>query len=146
MTDVQAAVGLAQLRRLPHLLARRRAIAATYAARLAGLPLLLPASPPGYGHIFYRYVLRTDDPGRLRHRLAHRGVEAKPPVGEPLHRYTGEVACPQAEVVARTALSVPLYPSLSDGEVDHVAAAVADAVRAPEDTAWPRPLLVSGSR
>lgn len=146
MTDFQAALGCSQLRRLPRFLARRRAIAATYSARLAHLPVGLPVVPQGRGHIFYRYVIRVEDSVRASRHLADRGVDAKPPVPRPLHHLTGQTGFPVTDAVARTALSLPIYPTLTDAEVEHVAAAVAEAVRVDRGVRWQRSLLVSSWR
>ena len=84
MTDLQAALGISQLRRLPSFLGRRGALAARYAAALRDLPVSLPAVMAGRTHIFYRYVVGVDGAARLAHRLGMRGIQCKPPVFTPL--------------------------------------------------------------
>lgn len=126
MTEMQAALGRSQLRRLPAFLERRQGLAARYTAALRGLPVRLPAVPPDRTHIFYRYVIGVQDAANLVRRLRARGIECKPPVTGSLHRYLGQDGCPAAEAASRTAVSLPLYPSLSDGGADAVAGAVVD--------------------
>ena len=121
MTDMQAAMGRVQLRRLPEFIARRRAIAAHYDAAFAELPLALPQ---GDGHVYSRYVVGTDQRAALEKHLHDEGVDAKGPVHRPAHHYLGG-QCPQAEAAHEKALSMPVHPSLVDGDV----ARVIDSVR-----------------
>ena len=106
MTDLQAALGRAQLRRLDAFLARRRAIAARYRAALDR-----PLAP-------------------VLDRLERRGVAARRPVFRPIHRALGLDGYPEAERLWARCLSLPCYPRLSDAEVDAVAAALAEALGA----------------
>lgn len=116
LTDLQAAIGRAQLRRLPSFIARRREIAARYGAAFSGLPIQLPDPE---GHVFFRYVIRTATRDALETHLRACGVEAKRPVHRPAHHYLGGVF-PLSERAHREALSLPIYPSLIDAEADHV--------------------------
>jgi dTDP-4-amino-4,6-dideoxygalactose transaminase len=125
MTDLQAALGLSQLRRLRKFLQRRRAIAAMYRKALAGADVGLPAIPKGRTHCFYRYVIRLQD-GRqnmlekVMARLDRRGVHCRRPVFMPLHRYLNLKGFPESEEAHRTALSLPIYPSMTDRMVRRV--------------------------
>ncbi|MFN3476004.1 MAG: DegT/DnrJ/EryC1/StrS family aminotransferase [Candidatus Methylomirabilales bacterium] len=119
MTDLEAALGLAQLKRLPQFLKRREEIANGYRERLSELPLEQPLFVPG--RIFYRYVVKG--PGRadpFLARLQALGVEARRPVFRPLHRYLGQEGFPGTEEAWERAISLPLYPSLSDEEAERV--------------------------
>ena len=121
MTDFQAALGLTQLKQLPRFLERRQAVAASYRERLQALPLQLPLAPPDHAPVYYRYVVK----GALRAdaylaRLHALGVEAKRPVFQPLHRYLGLEGFPGAEEAWEKAISLPIYPSLSDEEIDRI--------------------------
>jgi dTDP-4-amino-4,6-dideoxygalactose transaminase len=129
MTDLQAALGLSQLRRYKAFLERRTAIAAAYQAALGQTRLTLPTVPPGRTHIFYRYVVRL--PGgtvldSLIERLEQRGVCCRRPVFRPLHRYLVLKGYPVSEEAYRTALSIPIYPSLTDEEVARTAHALCE--------------------
>jgi perosamine synthetase len=126
MTDFQAALGLSQLRLLPEFLNRRQALARRYTHALQLSRVRLPEVVPGRTHIFYRYVIGVDNAGDLARRLRIRGIECKPPVSRPLHGYLGQDGCPTTEAAIRTALSIPLYPSLSDADADRIMGAVAD--------------------
>ncbi len=122
MTDLQAALGLSQLGKLRSFLDRRAAIAAAYRSALGRTGLDLPAVPPGRSHIYYRFVVRL--PGSSRSadavlaRMERRGVQCRKPVFQPLHRYLGLSGYPASEDASRAALSLPIYPSMTDEEVD----------------------------
>ncbi|HOZ48464.1 MAG TPA: DegT/DnrJ/EryC1/StrS family aminotransferase [Candidatus Hydrogenedentes bacterium] len=116
MTDIQAAVGRVQLRRLPEFIERRRAIAEGYTAAFRGLPVRLPESA---GHVFYRYVVATSQRDAIEAHLAEAGIEAKRPVFRPAHHYLGG-DFPRSETAHREALSLPIYPSLLERDVGRV--------------------------
>lgn len=125
MTDLQAALGLSQLRRLRSFLQRRRAIAEMYRKALASADALLPVVPKGRTHCFYRYVIRLQD-GRhstlekVMARLDRRGVQCRRPLFRPLHRYLNLKGFPESEEAHRMALSLPIYPSMTDRMVRRV--------------------------
>ncbi len=123
MTDIQAAIGRVQLRKLPEFIRRRREIAADYRASLAGTALRLPPDAPG--RIYFRFVLDgLADPGSFR-RLAHeRGIGCEPPVHIPLHRILGVDGFPRSEHAWRSTISLPIYPSLSPAETGRILAAL----------------------
>ncbi len=127
MSDIHAAIARCQLTKLPDLLARRRAIAAQYREAWRGLPLQLPAVPDGCTHGYFRFVVTVregqaegDAAGLLMEHAARQGVQCRRPIFKPLHRYLGLDGFPESERAFRSALSVPLYPSLSDEEVQRV--------------------------
>ena len=116
--------------------ARRRVIAATYAAALAdGSGLTLPADPAGAEHAYSKYVVRCAQRDRLRETLAQAGIPAlvhypQPLRDHPLFAAYPAAAAPRARELARTVLSLPLHAFLSDAEVAHVAGTVARAAAA----------------
>ena len=117
MTDLQAAIGREQLRRLPGFIATRAAIAERYHEALADLPVGRPSD--GTGHVYFRYVISSDERDALEAFLNARGIEAKRPVYRPAHHYTGGTF-PNAERAHRTCLSLPIYPALVDEAVTYV--------------------------
>lgn len=136
MTDLQAAVGLAQLDRLPELLERRVSLAREYRVALAGTSAIVPAVPAGRSHIYYRFVVRTSKRGsgadELRAcigRLERAGVQCRKPVFRSLHRYLDLDGFPASEAAEHDALSLPLYPSLADEEVAQICMAMRDEWR-----------------
>lgn len=121
LTDLQAALGIAQLRRLPELIARRRVIAQRYdnLARECGLSGS-PACPGDRERIDYRYVLRTDRLEEIISAGRAAGIAYRRPVFKPLHRYLGLPGYPQTEAAFDHALSLPIYPSLSEVELSKI--------------------------
>ena len=124
--------------KLPHLDAwneRRRAIARRYTEQLTGLPLALPEHPAdAAAHVFHLYVVSTPEREKLQAGLHARGVGAMVHYPLPAHLqpiYQGLAApgsLPVTERLANEVLSLPIYPELSDAEVDAVAAAVREAL------------------
>ncbi len=128
LTDMQAALGRSQLRRLDAFIARRRAIAAEYRRRLAPLPCRPPADA-GDAHVYHRFVVEVDrDVPSVLEALQDRGVTARRPVFRPLHRALGLPGYAESERLWRTCVSVPCYPALTDAEVETVAAALVDVL------------------
>jgi perosamine synthetase len=125
MSDLQAAVGVEQLRKLDRLLARRRAVADRYNAAFDSLAeAKIPAMPPYAGHAYQSYGLyltpscRCDRDDMLR-ELAGLGISCRrgiPPIHlEPLYssRYD-PISLPVTEDVAARSIFLPIFASLSD--------------------------------
>jgi dTDP-4-amino-4,6-dideoxygalactose transaminase len=128
LSDLAAALGRSQLARLDAFLARRRAVAARYRERLRGAPC---ATPPDAGprHVYHRFVVETEcPPEALQAALAARGVAARRPVFRPAHRALRLDGFPAADRLWQRTLSLPCYPTLTDDEVDAVAAALREAL------------------
>jgi dTDP-4-amino-4,6-dideoxygalactose transaminase len=131
LDELQAAILRAKLPELERDNARRRAIAARYAAGLAGTGLVLPVERPGAHHVYHLYVVQAHDRDRLRARLLERDIETAVHYPLAVHQqpaYRGRLA--GADRLARTEsaveriLSLPMHPALSDDDVDRVIASV----------------------
>jgi dTDP-4-amino-4,6-dideoxygalactose transaminase len=129
MTDINAAIGLAQLAKLPALTARRRAIAARYDAELRGVAV--PRVRAGVTHVYHQYTLRVPRRDEFAARLAERGVGTGIYYPIPVHRQAafeplgyGAQSYPVSERLAGEVLSIPVHASLTDDEVATVIAAV----------------------
>jgi dTDP-4-amino-4,6-dideoxygalactose transaminase len=122
MSDVQASLGLAQLARLAEALARRRALANSYDAAVGQVGVSPPPRRRGCEPIFYRYVIRTNRVEQALAEFAARSVQCKRPVFRPLHHYLNGASAelPRTESIYAQALSVPLYPALSNEQANHV--------------------------
>lgn len=132
MTDLAAAVGRVQLARLDAFLEARRRLAARYTRALTGIPgIALPLDAADPGRAWFRYAVEVADARRTARALARAGVEAKPPVFRPLHRYLGldPRKFPAAEALDRRVLSLPIYPSLSLRDQDRIVRALVASVR-----------------
>ena len=130
MTDIQAAVGRVQLRRLPEFLARRRELAERYTRALAKFPGLAVPDVPGYARPnFQSYAVRVL-PGypktrdQLMQALLDRGVSTRRGVmtihQEPAYAGGGPYRLPHSEVARDTTVLLPLYHALTEAEQDHV--------------------------
>jgi dTDP-4-amino-4,6-dideoxygalactose transaminase len=143
LPDLQAALGLAQLRRLDEMQAARLRIVQTYQAAFKGVKgLIVPATRPEAGHAWHLYILRlhtealTIDRDRFIEELTRLGVGVSVhfiPLGH--HAFYRKAlgispdAFPVAEEIYRSSLSLPLYPSLARAQVDRVVEAVLSVAR-----------------
>lgn len=130
LSDILCAVGIPQLRRLEELLAARERVAAGYAERLAGLPVLLPAADQGDRHGWQAYVIQVDRRDEALAALRAQGIEAQ--IGTyALHRlsaYADQGPFPGADRVYERALALPFHSRLSDADLDRVAEALTAVV------------------
>jgi perosamine synthetase len=137
LTDVAAAIGLAQFAKLERNVARRQAIARTYDAALADLPIRLPVTPEGRTHVFHQYTVAVG-PARdaiiADVRAAGVGADIYYPV--PVHRqaYILErgihADLPATDIAASTTMALPMFPGLTQVEQATVIEAVRTAVQA----------------
>ncbi|TAL12085.1 MAG: DegT/DnrJ/EryC1/StrS family aminotransferase [Nitrospirae bacterium] len=125
MTDLQAAIGLSQAKRFEAFLERRRAIARRYAEAVRKAGGEPPQVPDGYEHAYYRFVVRMPTSvGPMLQRARALGIACRRPVYRPIHRYLGLAGFPESDTAWEHTLSIPIYPALSDGEVNRVVKAV----------------------
>jgi dTDP-4-amino-4,6-dideoxygalactose transaminase len=129
MTDIHAAIGLAQLDKLPSFNARRIAIAGRYTQSLRGV--VTPWQRPGATHVFHQYTLRVLKRDAFVERLRERGVGTGVYYPIPVHRQQpfielgyGDQSFPVSEGLTEEVVSIPVHPGLSDEDVDTVIAAV----------------------
>jgi dTDP-4-amino-4,6-dideoxygalactose transaminase len=130
MTDIAAAIGLVQLRRLPALTERRQANARALDDALAGHGQVVPpARRVGTVHVYHQYTVRSGGRDLLQRRLDAEGVESRVHYPTPVHRlapFAGSKAdLPETDRAAAEVLSIPVGPHLTDADVAAVAAAVA---------------------
>ncbi len=138
MTDLAAAMGLAQLRKIDQFVAARREHAAFLTKGLSDVDgIVTPSVLPDRTHVFYQYVLRvTKEFPRSRDQviqgLAERGVEARPCYPRPLQ---GQAAfdgmgramdCPVALALLPEMMELPVHPALSAEDLEKIVAAVND--------------------
>jgi dTDP-4-amino-4,6-dideoxygalactose transaminase len=139
LTDIAAAMGLAQLAKLPRFVVRRQYLAARYREQLAELPLLLPPEPPGGEvHAWHLYVIRLNDSAvefcsrdALIQALSDRGIGTsvhyiplhRQPYWRDRYRLTPNMF-PHSEAAYQRMLSIPLFTAMSDADQDRVIAAL----------------------
>jgi dTDP-4-amino-4,6-dideoxygalactose transaminase len=134
LDTIQAIVLLRKLPLLDRWNGERRAVAAKYADRLAGIgDLRLPPVPEGSEPVWHIYAVRTVDPEALAGFLRERGIGSGRHYPDPVHlspAYAwlgyGEGDFPVAEAVASEQLSLPMFPGMTDAHVDSVVGAIAD--------------------
>jgi dTDP-4-amino-4,6-dideoxygalactose transaminase len=132
LDELQAAV----LRvRLPHVAGwnhRRREIAATYTEALTEKPVRPLRVLDGRRHVFHLFVVEADDRAAVRAHLDDRGIRTLIHYPHPVHGHepyralgVGTVSLSVSEGLCDRIVSIPLYPELTDAEVEAVAAALA---------------------
>jgi len=117
MSNLQAALGLAQLGKLNSFISHRQRIAGMYNKNLRDLGITLPYAAGDRTHTYFRYVIRSKFTADwLIRRLQQCGIEAKKPIFRPIHVYLGlrKKDFPVTEEVYRSAVSLPIYPSLTE--------------------------------
>jgi dTDP-4-amino-4,6-dideoxygalactose transaminase len=155
MTDIQASLGIHQLRRLDDFIRRRQEIAAMFDRAFSDVPeILLPQRLPDRNHTFHLYPIRLNpDHSRMSRAEFIDGLRACN-IGTsvhfiPLHRhplyrerydYRPE-QFPSCEELYRGLVSLPLYPKMTDEDVSDVIEAVLDIVARRRNTAEAKGVL-----
>ncbi|MFC4989464.1 DegT/DnrJ/EryC1/StrS family aminotransferase [Saliphagus infecundisoli] len=123
MTSLAAAIGLAQLERLPAFNEARRENAAWYDDRLAEFPVETPSVPEGYRHVYHQYTVACEDRDALAESLEEAGVGCGVYYPTPIHRQpayedvaAADVSLPATDRAADRVLSVPVHPGLSEAD------------------------------
>jgi perosamine synthetase len=128
LTNLQAAVGVAQMERIEEFIARKRAIAAHYSRRLAGLPgITLPVEQPGCTNVYWMFSILVSEPFPLSRdeliaQLRSRGIDSRPffhPL-DTLPPYRTSAPKPVALALSRAGLNLPSSPKLQDEQVDRI--------------------------
>lgn len=134
MTDFQAALGRSQLRKLPNWIERRRALAQRYDQLLAGYSFARPlAVMPDVTHAYHLYVVQlaieelSIDRSQIFAELRKAGIGVNvhyiPVYLHPFYRNRFNYQpglCPQAEAAYERILSLPIFPAMTDQDVDYV--------------------------
>ncbi|MCD6199549.1 MAG: DegT/DnrJ/EryC1/StrS family aminotransferase, partial [Deltaproteobacteria bacterium] len=139
ITDFQCALGISQLQKLPEFLERRREIAARYDEAFADKDTIQPLSVrPDASHAYHLYVIRLADGldrALIFRELRDKGIGVNVhyiPVH--LHPYykekfnTGKGSCPAAKAVYERIISLPMFPGMTDEDVEKVIGTVKNIV------------------
>ncbi|MEM3616318.1 MAG: DegT/DnrJ/EryC1/StrS family aminotransferase [Candidatus Bathyarchaeia archaeon] len=140
MPEIEAAIGIAQLKKLPSFLAKRRANAERLAAKLCGVKnLQLPCEPKGCRNSWYLYTVRVKDADRAKRdtiveKLRKEGIGAEVYYPWPIHlmpyyRKFGRVKLPETEKASEQVLSLPVHPGVTAEQIDFIGEAVSRLVR-----------------
>ena len=138
MSEIQAALGIVQLKKLPSFVAKRRANAQRLTELLAKTGRLqLPKETKGRQHSWYLYTVRLKD-GKLSERdkileeLKKKGIDAEVYYAHPVHLMPyyrenfGERKLPETEKAAQQVFSLPIHPSVTDKQVDYIGETLID--------------------
>src|SRR5258708_38498297 len=131
MDEIQAAILRIKLRHLDTWNAQRRAHAATYDGLLATADIGLPVTGADRSHIYYVYVIRSLERDALQRRLAEREIGTGVHFPIPIHLQLATRGLgyrpgdlPHTEQAANEVLSIPMYPELTAGQQEWVAACI----------------------
>lgn len=140
MTDIHAAIGRVQLTKVDAWTAQRQANAAKLNEGLQSLQgIVTPKVADGAVHVYHQYTVRVDAAERDRIREALKeehqiGAGVYYPIPNhrlpSLQRFAVDVHLPETERAASEVLSLPVHPSLSDGDIDRIIAGVTAVLRA----------------
>ena len=139
MIELEAALGLSQLTRLDEFVARRNQIARRYDSLLAGLPIVTPVVKQDRLSSFHLYVVRLPKRDPLRHRKVFDAMRSAgigvnvhymPVHLQPDFRRLGfrPGMFEEAEAYGETAMSLPMFPALTDRDQDHVVESLSKAL------------------
>jgi len=131
MEAFQGAILRVKLRHLERWTEARRAIIGKYNQLLAGSSVERPAEMPWARHVYHLYTLRSDHRDLLQKTLQEKGIQTGIHYGVPVHLQPayanlgyGRLALPHSEKAADEVLSLPLYPEMTDDQIETVAGAV----------------------
>ncbi len=128
LDGIQCAVLRVKLKYLDMWNNRRRQIAAWYSAQFKNTDVVAPVEIPGTHHVYHQYVVRVPRRDAVREHLQKNGIGSAVYYPRPLHlqecfRDLGyqEGAFPVAEQACREVLALPVFPELTDGQIQRVA-------------------------
>lgn len=133
MTDIHASIGRVQLKKLAGWTKTRQDNAAFLSQNISGV--VTPPTAHNAVHVFHQYTIRVVDHNRDRfaEELAKRGVGSGVYYPTPVHRLPSfglTLDLPTTEQVARECLSLPVHPSLSQGDLETIVNAVNEVAKA----------------
>src|SRR5712692_3442560 len=128
LDDIHAAVLRVKLKHVDRWSERRRDLAKIYDTGLAGARLALPFAPAGYQHVYHLYVIECQNRDALQTYLASQGITALTHYPIAIHQQEGFPwgrparvhSLPITEYSATSVLSLPMYPELTEHEVERV--------------------------
>jgi len=124
MSDLQAAIGRVQFKKLPRFLKKRKDLAKKYYENFPSDVIWPPLHVRNKEANFYRLLIKTGNPQKIKELLLKKGIKTILPIEiyELLHRYLKQdpKKFPVSERIAKNVLSLPIYPLLADTEVNYI--------------------------
>jgi perosamine synthetase len=124
--EIQAAIGIKQLEKLPHWNESRRKIAQTYNSALDN-SVITPTEESWAKHVYHMYVIRTNRRDELRKFLEKQGVSTGIHYPIPIHKQPSianivgqQSSLKNTDLAAKTVLSLPIYPQLTTDQIKHI--------------------------
>ena len=133
MTNISAAIGLAQMEQADEILQKKRTVALAYHECLRGLPLQTHQEDPDYVHSFWMFSVLLDHPkdrDPLRDFLSSAGIETRP-FFHPIHhlpmykKIASGKSCKTAENISARGINLPSFPDLTQSEVEFICQQIA---------------------
>ena len=134
MTNICAAIGVAQLEQANSVIDAKRRLAAWYREELDGLPITFQTELPDTAHTYWMVSILADDTAmrdRIREVLKEAGVETRPlfPPAHMMPVFRSDEVFPVAENLSSRGLNLPSYPSLTRDQVSYVSTKVKEAIQ-----------------
>ena len=131
LSDIQATIGIEQLKNLDYFIERRKAIAEKYNSAFSEKFFKIP--PKTEGSFPFRYLIKFSnnlERDNMKDKLIEKRIKTELPVFKPLHLYMGldRNKFLATEEAYNTTLSIPIYPALRDEEVEYVIKSVLEVV------------------
>jgi len=141
MPEIEAAIGIAQLKKLPTFIEKRRRNAELFTEKLNKIrQLVLPTEPKGYRHSWYLYTVRIrKGDAKVRDKIVEdlrkKGVGATVYYHTPIHlmpyyQQFGKYHLPNTEKIAQQVFSLPVHPGVTKKEIDYIAKSVKQVIKA----------------
>ena len=121
MTDIAAAIGRVQLRKLEEMTKRREEIASEFNDRLSGVTI--PFKSERVRHVYHQYTVRVENRDEVMSRLEKKAIKTGIYYRTPVHRlpsFLHKCSLPQTDLASEEVLSIPVFPSLAQSEIDRI--------------------------
>jgi dTDP-4-amino-4,6-dideoxygalactose transaminase len=125
MTEIQAAIGIHQLKRLPAWTEKRRQNAQLLSSRIDNQLIVTPRTPEGYSHVFHQYTVRImHSRDEISVDLKSQGIDNAVYYPTQVHKlpsFKSTLKLPNTETATKQVLSLPVNPSLKNSDIHRVA-------------------------